>query len=152
MRIQFLHTEMRLANVLNTYLELTDLYGREEVWTEYERSLEKISPKHHKVDILNCMAEEMQTLLPLGGVSILLRGMEVWIIVFNTSDSEITPVPGLGDGGESRWRMMRCRKESPSFRFTLTRIQNGFPVMSVTLKEQPLLFLLLLMAAGMEWF
>jgi len=84
-----------LANVLNTYLELTDLYGREEVWTEYERSLEKISPKHHKVDILNCMAEEMQTLLPLGGVSILLRGMEVWIIAINTSDSEITPVSGL---------------------------------------------------------
>lgn len=84
-----------LANVLNTYLELTDLYGREEVWTQYEGSLEKISPKHHKVDILNRMAEEMQKLLPSGGVSVLLRGMEVWTTVFSTSDSEITPVSGL---------------------------------------------------------
>lgn len=84
-----------LANVLNTYLELTDLYGGEEVWTEYEASLEKISPKHHKVDILNRMAEEMQRLMPSGGVSVLLRGMEVWTTVFNTSDSEISPVTGL---------------------------------------------------------
>ena len=84
-----------LANVLNTYLELTDLYGGEEVWTEYEASLEKISPKHHKVDILNRMAEEMQRLMPSGGVSVLLRGMEVWTTVFNTSDSETSPVAGL---------------------------------------------------------
>lgn len=84
-----------LANVLNTYLELTDLYGREEVWTEYEVSLGKISTKHHKVDIINRMAEEMQKLLPSGGVSVLLRGMEVWTTVFNTSVSEISPVPGL---------------------------------------------------------
>jgi hypothetical protein len=84
-----------LANVLNTYLELTDLYGQEEVWTDYEVSLEKINPKHHKVDILNQMAEEMQKLLPSGGVSVILRGMEVWTTVFNTSDSEMSPVPGL---------------------------------------------------------
>lgn len=84
-----------LANVLNTYLELTDLYGQEEVWTDYEVSLEKINSKHHKVDILKRMAEEMQKLLPSGGVSVLLRGMEVWTTVFNTSDSEISPVPGL---------------------------------------------------------
>ena len=84
-----------LANVLNTYLELTDLYGREEVWTDYEASLEKITPKNHKVDILNSMAVEMQKLLPSGGVSIVLRGMEVWTTVFNTSVSEISPVPGL---------------------------------------------------------
>lgn len=84
-----------LANVLNTYLELTDLYENEEVWTEYEASLETISPKHHKVEILNRMAGEMQKLLPSGGVSVLLRGMEVWTTVFNTSNSEISPAPGL---------------------------------------------------------
>jgi hypothetical protein len=84
-----------LANVLNTYLELTDLYENEEVWTEYEASLETISPKHHKVEILNRMAGEIQKLLPSGGVSVLLRGMEVWTTVFNTSNSEISPAPGL---------------------------------------------------------
>lgn len=84
-----------LANVLNTYLELTDLHGQEEVWTDYENSLRKIKPKHHKVDILNRMAEEIQKLLPSGGVSVVLRGMEVWTTVFNTSNSEISLLPGL---------------------------------------------------------
>ncbi|WP_340104960.1 GAF domain-containing protein [Rhodohalobacter sp. 8-1] len=84
-----------LANVLNTYLELTDLHGQEEVWADYEVSLEKINSKHHKVDILKRMADEMQKLLPSGGVSVVLRGMEVWTTVFNTSDSDISPLPGL---------------------------------------------------------
>jgi len=84
-----------LANVLNTYLELTEFYGKEEVWTNYEASLQTISPKHHKVDILNRMTEEMHKLLPSGGVTVLLRGMEAWISVFNSSDSDINPIPGL---------------------------------------------------------
>lgn len=84
-----------LANVLNTYLELTDLYGQEKVWTNYEESLARISPKHHKVDTLNRMAEEIQKLLSSGGVSIVLRGMDVWTTVFNTSFSKISPLPGL---------------------------------------------------------
>lgn len=84
-----------LANVLNTYLELTDFYGQEQVWTEYENSLKAISPKHHKADILDRMAIEMQKLLPGGGVTVLLRGMEVWTTVFSTSKTDISPVPGL---------------------------------------------------------
>ena len=84
-----------LANVLNTYLELTDFYGQEEIWADYETSLNEISPKHHKVDILDRMAVEMQKLLPGGGVTVLLRGMEVWTTVFSTSDDDISLVPGL---------------------------------------------------------
>lgn len=84
-----------LANVLNTYLELTDFYGQEDVWTTYEKSLNAISPKHHKADILDRMAVEMQKLLPGGGVTVLLRGMEVWTTVFSNSDDDISLVPGL---------------------------------------------------------
>lgn len=83
-----------LSNVLNTYLELTDLYGREEVWESYEESLEQISPKHHKVSILDKMAVQMQQLLPSGGVTVVLRGMDMWMSVFNTSNNDLTLLPG----------------------------------------------------------
>lgn len=84
-----------LANVLNTYLELTDLYGTEKAWTEYEESLSEISPKQHKADILNKMAQQMEKLLPDGGVTVLLRGMEVWTTVLNAKPSDQNISPGL---------------------------------------------------------
>lgn len=84
-----------LANVLNTYLELTDLYNTENVWNQYEEALSSISPKQHKADIINCMAKEMQNLLPNGGVTILLRGMEVWTTVLNAKSSDQDLSPGL---------------------------------------------------------
>ena len=111
-----------LVNVLNTYLELTDLYGREEVWTDYETSLEKINPKYHKVEILNQMAVEMQKLLPSGGVTVVLRGMEVWTSVFNTSDSEISPVPGLVMEEKS---------------MTYDALQKGEPQFSIHFNQNP---------------
>lgn len=84
-----------LANVLNTYLELTDLYGTEKAWTDYEESLSEISPKQHKADILNKMSQQMEKLLPDGGVTVLLRGMEVWTTVLNANPSDKNITPGL---------------------------------------------------------
>lgn len=84
-----------LANVLNTYLELTDLYNADKVWTQYDDSLSAISPKQHKADILNNMAVEMQKLLPNGGVTVLLRGMEAWTTVLNAASSGQNLSPGL---------------------------------------------------------
>lgn len=84
-----------LANVLNTYLEITDLYAQEQVWSDYEDSLSSINPKHHKVDIISRMADEMQKLIPAGSISVLLRGMEVWTNVFNTRNNGQCPTPGL---------------------------------------------------------
>ncbi len=84
-----------LANVLNTYLELTDLYNAEKVWTQYDESLSAISPKQHKADLLNNMAVEMQKLLPQGGVSVVLRGMDVWSTVLNAKSSDQDLSPGL---------------------------------------------------------
>ncbi len=84
-----------MANVLNTYLELTDLYNSEKVWTRYEESLSAISPKEHKAEILNSMAEEMQKILPDGGVTVVLRGMGVWTTVLNAKSSAKSLLPGL---------------------------------------------------------
>jgi len=84
-----------LANVLNTYLELTDVYDSENVWDQYEESLKLISPKHHKANIINTMADKMQNLLPNGGVTVMLRGMGVWVTVLNATPSDKSMMPGL---------------------------------------------------------
>jgi len=84
-----------LINVLNTYLELTDLYENQQEWVDYEESMNKIEPKHHKVEILDHLVEEMQKIIPNGGVSVLLRGMDVWTTVFHSSSAVNTPSVGL---------------------------------------------------------
>ncbi|NBC26038.1 MAG: GAF domain-containing protein [Bacteroidetes bacterium] len=84
-----------LANVLNTYLELSDQFKSESVWSGYEQTLKAISPKQHKAEILNTMAEKMQQLLPNGGVTVMLRGMDVWTTVLNATSSDKSMVPGV---------------------------------------------------------
>lgn len=84
-----------LINVLNTYLELTDLHENQKEWVDYEESLTRILPKHHRVDILDSMMEEMQHLLPSGGVSVVLRGMDVWTSVLTSSGAKKNPSIGL---------------------------------------------------------
>lgn len=84
-----------LLNVLNTYLELTDLYENQQEWINYEKSLEQISPKLHKVRIIDLMVEEMQKLLPDGGVSVVARGMENWTTILRSSRAPVNPALGL---------------------------------------------------------
>ncbi len=82
-------------NVLNTYLELTDLYNEQNQWVDYERSLNQFSVNLDEVEILNIMAEEMQKLLPGGGVAVALRGMETWVTVIRSENAPPSPQPGL---------------------------------------------------------
>jgi hypothetical protein len=82
-------------NVLNTYLELTDLYEDQKKWTDYDESTDRITTKLNNVEVLSVMAEEMQKLLPSGGVSVALRGMETWVNAFRSSKSSEYPIIGL---------------------------------------------------------
>jgi len=84
-----------LVNVLNTYLELTDLYDDQQQWIRYEESLEKLSPRLHKVDIMHNALNEMQKLLPDGGTTLILRGMEAWTSVLSSIESKNGPELGL---------------------------------------------------------
>jgi GAF domain-containing protein len=82
-----------LLNVLNTYLELTDLYENQRGWVDYDDVLERISPKMHKVEILTILVEEMQKLLPNGGISVVARGMETWATILRSSNaSDVLPL------------------------------------------------------------
>lgn len=84
-----------LINVLNTYLELTDLYDDQQQWIGYEESLEKFSPRQHKVDIMHTVLNEIQKLLPDGGTTLILRGMEAWTSVLSSVESKNGPELGL---------------------------------------------------------
>lgn len=84
-----------LVNVLNTYLELTDLHENQQEWTDYEQSTNRISSKMHKVDIVEVLIQEIQKLLPTGGVSFVARGMESWVSVMKSPHSPDSPSLGL---------------------------------------------------------
>ncbi|MDX1590457.1 MAG: GAF domain-containing protein [Balneolaceae bacterium] len=84
-----------LLNLLNTYLELTDLYEIQREWSDYEESLEKLSPKLHKAENLKILIEEMQKLLPSGDVLVIARGMESWVSVLGSENGIGATSPGL---------------------------------------------------------
>ena len=84
-----------LLNLLNTYLELTDLYEGQNEWLQYEESLGRISSKMHKTDILGALIEEMQKLLPSGGAVLVARGMESWVSVLRSPAAPESPALGL---------------------------------------------------------
>ncbi|MEX2602463.1 MAG: GAF domain-containing protein [Balneolaceae bacterium] len=81
-----------LVNVLNTYLELTDLYDRESEWIDYEESLNRLSSRLHKVEILKRMLDEMQALLTSGSVCLIARGNGLWTHVLS-SEQAVNPLP-----------------------------------------------------------
>ncbi|PWN06843.1 GAF domain-containing protein [Rhodohalobacter mucosus] len=84
-----------LLNLLNTYLELTDLYEVQREWPDYEESLEKLSPRLHKVENIKILVEEMQKLLPSGDVLIVARGMDSWVSLIGSKKGTSVTSPGL---------------------------------------------------------
>jgi hypothetical protein len=84
-----------LLNVLNTYLELTDLYEQQQEWVDYEDSINSLSAKMHKVDILDQLVKEMDKLLPTGGITVVARGMNRWVSVLSSVKAQDSPSLGL---------------------------------------------------------
>lgn len=109
-------------NVLNTYLELTDLYDDQNKWIDYENSLNQISVNQDDVEILNTMAEEMQKLLPGGGVSVGLRGMETWVTVLRSENAPTSPETGL-----------MVEEKSMAY----DALQKGKPLFSIHFNQNP---------------
>lgn len=74
--------------VLNTYLELTELYDEQNRWVRYEKSVRKFEANLTPPEILNILTEELQELLPDGGSAIAVRGMETWVTVLRSRNHE----------------------------------------------------------------
>ena len=83
------------VNVLNTYLELTDLHDDEQKWSDYDESLAIFNNQQGSVDILNKMLGAMQKLLPTGGIVVAARGMSTWVTILRSSNAASSPDIGL---------------------------------------------------------
>lgn len=83
------------VNVLNTYLELIDLYEDQSQWERYDESLEIFNSTLSHVEVLDHMTCEMQKIIPSGGVVVVLRGMETWVTALRSSNSPAFPALGL---------------------------------------------------------
>ena len=83
------------VNVLNTYLELTDLHEDEQKWLDYDQKLNNLTTHSGKVDVLNKLINEIEFLLPSGGVVVAVRGMSTWVTVLRSVKSPKSPEVGL---------------------------------------------------------
>lgn len=83
------------VNVLNTYLELTDLHDDEQKWLDYDQKLNNLTTNSGSVDILKKLITEIQSLLPTGGVVVAVRGMSTWVTVLRSVKSPKSPEVGL---------------------------------------------------------
>lgn len=72
-----------LGNVLNTYLEISDLYEQQEEWNNYEDQLSSLNIRCHRTEMIRKMLNLMQFYLHRGGVSFVTQGMNTWCNAIN---------------------------------------------------------------------
>ena len=84
-----------LRNMLNTYLEISDLYQKQEEWIDYEDSLAVLDTRAHRTQIIDNMINAMQQMLGEGGVSFLAQAGGVWSNVLNARDARHAPPIGM---------------------------------------------------------
>ncbi|MFH5883517.1 GAF domain-containing protein [Halalkalibaculum sp. DA3122] len=84
-----------LRNVLNTYLEISDLYESQEEWVDYEKSLEQLDIRSHRGELVYQMVSEMQKYVQTGGVSFVGQGMQGWNNLLNAAGARGAPPVGM---------------------------------------------------------
>jgi len=109
-------------NVLNTYLKLTDMFEDQARWEGYDRSLDSFNKNLTHVQVLDHLLQEVQRLLPTGGGSVVLRGMETWVSVLRSDNSYDSPSLGL-----------MVEERSMAF----DALQKGEPVFSMHFNQNP---------------
>ncbi|TVQ67671.1 MAG: GAF domain-containing protein [Balneolaceae bacterium] len=81
--------------VLNTYLELTDLYQDQQIWTDYDKDLEQLSTARQSHEMITRMVNSMQKWLPDGAVTVALKGMGTWVTALRSEQASNAPELGL---------------------------------------------------------
>lgn len=84
-----------LRKVLNTYLEISDLYQKQEEWVDYEESLSVLDTKGHRTDLILKMLNGMQSFLNTGGVSFIGKSAGSWCNVLNSEGARNAPPIGM---------------------------------------------------------
>ena len=84
-----------LRKVLNTYLEISDLYQKQEEWVDYEQSLSVLDSKGHRTSLILKMLNGMQSFLNTGGVSFIGKSAGGWCNVLNSEGALHAPPIGM---------------------------------------------------------
>lgn len=84
-----------LRNVLNTYLEISDLYERQDEWIDYEDCLAELEVRCHRAEMVNRLLNAIQSYLHDGGVSFIAKGMNDWCNVMNSESGKYAPPIGM---------------------------------------------------------
>jgi hypothetical protein len=111
-----------LRNVLNTYLEISDLYEQQNEWIDYEESVNQLDVRCHRTEMVKRLLNIIQEYLNEGGVSFIARGMESWCNVLN-SDGAKDPLP-IGMSIEDRSMASEA-------------IENGEPEFAIHFNNSP---------------
>lgn len=84
-----------LRNVLNTYLEISDLYEQQDEWIDYEKSIADLEVRCHRAEMIKRLLNTIQAYLHDGGVSFITQGMGSWCNVMNADNAKHSPPIGL---------------------------------------------------------
>jgi hypothetical protein len=84
-----------LRNVLNTYLEISDLYEQQDEWIDYEESISQLQVRCHRAELVKRLLNLVQSYLHDGGVSFITKGMGSWCNVMNADNAEYAPPIGM---------------------------------------------------------
>jgi hypothetical protein len=81
-----------LANVLNTYNELTELSEEESAWTSYERQIAQLEQQRSDIARLQFVQDVIFSDLTTGTVTFLARSLSGWTVISNAAGS-FQPLP-----------------------------------------------------------
>ncbi len=84
-----------LRNVLNTYLEISDLYEQQDEWIDYEQAVSELQVRSHRSDMVKGLLSKIQDFLFDGGVSFITQGMGNWYNVMNADGANYAPPIGM---------------------------------------------------------
>ncbi len=81
-----------LRNLLQTFLELNELMDNQSGWTAYEERLECLNQRSSSMKLIERLADQLQMIVPGGGVTFLCRGMNRWCTVMSSAGA-VNPLP-----------------------------------------------------------
>jgi GAF domain-containing protein len=76
-----------LENLIDTFLEISDLYEDQRKWVAYEKQLQFLNKHGPYSGLIETMLNTMQQWLNTGGVSFVCRSMGAWVNVLNAEKS-----------------------------------------------------------------
>ncbi len=76
-----------LENLIDTFLEISDLYEDQRKWVTYEEQLQFLNDRGPYSGLIEAMLNTMQQWLNKGGVSFVCRSMGTWVNVLNAENA-----------------------------------------------------------------